>query len=168
MTARPIALMLALALVTACGGGDDAATTDTSSMAIAPADTMMGASATATPAAGGSTLVTDVETVVTQGEGQGLTAIPVATALPIIQRIEDQLDATDAEPLDEIATDLEKLREALGKSSVQGTEVAGILRGLGQKTTAVAGNAQVAGAAAPMLTRLGTLLTTSADKLGGR
>ena len=99
----------------ACGGGDTA-TTDTASVAATtPAADTMATGATGSMSASGSTqagtdsLVADVQTAVSAAEG-GLTKVPAATAVALIQRIEDRLDATNVPALDDIATDLEKLR----------------------------------------------------------
>ena len=157
--------------LTACGGSDTA-TTDTASVAATTpaADTMsaaggMGASGSAQ--AGTDSLVADVQTAVSAAEG-GLTKVPVATAVALVQRIEDRLDATDVPALDDIASDLEKLREELGESTINRGDGGTILVRLGTKTTAVSNDAAVAGSAAAPLQRLGTLLGEQGRALGGR
>ena len=158
------AALCALALTLAACVGDAADGTDTSLMAdtgmIAPApvpgDTMGAAAA--------STLLADVDSVVAGAQSPGgLTSIAPAVAIPMIQRIEDALDATNVEPLDEIATDLESLREELA-GDVNAGDVSEILVRLGEKVTAYAPQA---GAASGTLTTLGGALTTQGRALAG-
>lgn len=162
------ATLCALALTLAACGGDAAETdttmADTGMMAPAPmaAD---GATDSAAGGAGGEMLVADVDSVIAGAQTSGgITSIPPAIAVPIIQRIEDALDATNVEPLDEIATDLESLREELG-GDVNGADVSAILVRLGEKVTAYA--PQAPAAAQERLTTLGTALTTQGRQLGG-
>ena len=161
------ATLCALALTLAACGGDAAETDtagammDTGMMAPAPmaGDTMAGGAA-----AGGEQLVADVDSVIAGAQTSGgITSIPPAVAVPIIQRIEDALDATNVEPLDEIATDLEALREELG-GDVNGADVSAILVRLGEKVTAYAPQS---GAAQERLTTLGNALTTQGRALAG-
>jgi len=160
---RPLPFLgcaLVIGLAGACGGGDagDAdsiAAADSAAMAapVAPADTMA-----MPPAAGDTagTLAADVDTVAAAAE-RGLTSLAPAVAIPIIQRIEDALDATNVEALDEMATDLESLREELDDDTIDGSEVGNILTRLGGKVTAYAPNAPEAVRA--KLTTLGASLT---------
>lgn len=158
------ATLCALALTLAACGGDAAETdtagamTDTGTMAPAPmaGDTMA--------MAGGDQLVADTDSVIAGAQAPGgITSIPPAVAIPIIQRIEDALDATNVEPLDEIATDLESLREELA-GDVNAADVSAILVRLGEKVTAYAPQA---GVAQERLTTLGGALTTQGRALGG-
>ena len=159
------ATLCALALtLAACGGDaaetDTAAMMDTGMMAPAPAtaDPMAGA-------AGGEMLVADVDTVIAGAQAQGgLTSIPPAVAVPIIQRIEDALDATNVEPLDQVAADLEALREELG-GDANGAEIGAILVRMGERVTAYA--PQAPAAAQERLTTLGNALTTQGRQLTG-
>ena len=154
---------LALTLA-ACGGGDAEMDTagammDTGMMAPAPmaGDTMA--------MAGGDQLVADTDSVIAGAQSSGgITSIPPAVAVPIIQRIEDALDATNVEPLDEIATDLEALREELG-GDVNGGEIGTILVRLGDRVTAYA--PQAPAAAQERLRTLGSALTTQGRSLTG-
>lgn len=166
---RPLliaASAILLAGAVACGG-DDPAMTDT--LAVPPGDTL---SATQpAPIVGGDTTplsdpstVAALDSVVAAGD-RGLTSLAPAVAIPLIQRLEDRLDASNIEALDEIATDLESLREELDDDTIDGPDVGDILTRLGQKTTAVAGNAQLAGAAAGTLQRLGQMLTQAGQQL---
>ena len=160
---RPLPFLgcaLAIGHASACGGGDagDAdsiAAADSAAMAapVAPADTMA-----MPPAAGDTagTLAADVDTVAAAAE-RGLTSLAPAVAIPIIQRIEDALDATNVEALDEMATDLESLREELDDDTIDGSEVGNILTRLGGKVTAYAPTAPEAVRA--KLTTLGASLT---------
>ena len=163
------ATLCALALALAACGGDAAETDtagammDTGMMAPAP---MAADTAAMGGAAGGATdmLVADVDSVIAGAQTPGgITSIPPAVAVPIIQRIEDALDATNVEALDEIATDLESLREELG-GDVNGAEVGAILVRLGDKVTAFAPQA---GVAQERLTTLGGALTTQGRALAG-
>lgn len=158
------ATLCALALTMAACGGDAADTDtagvmmDTGMMAPAPmaGDTMA--------MAGGDQLVADTDSVIAGAQTPGgITSIPPAVAVPIIQRIEDALDATNVEPLDEIATDLESLREELG-GDANGGEIGEILVRLGEKVTAYAPQS---GAAQDRLTTLGNALTTQGRALAG-
>ena len=110
--------------------------------------------------------VAQIDSVITTA-GRDITQIPANIAVPLIQRLEDRLDATNIEPLDQIASGLEELREELGKSPVDGKRVGTILIDVGNRTNAVGGNAQIAGAAAPRLTQLGDLLVGAGRQLGG-
>ena len=159
------AALCALALTLAACGGDAAETDtagammDTGMMAPAPM-----AGEQAAPAGGADMLVADTDSVIAGAQTPGgITSIPPAVAVPIIQRIEDALDATNVEPLDEIATDLEALREELG-GDVNGAEVGAILVRLGDKVTAYAPQS---GAAQERLTTLGNALTTQGRALAG-
>ena len=159
------ATLCALALtLAACGG--DAAETDTAgammdTAMMTPAPAPMAADS---GAAGAEMLVADVDSVIAGAQTPGgITSIPPAVAVPIIQRIEDALDATNVEPLDEIAPDLESLREELG-GDVNGAEVGAILVRLGEKVTAFAPQA---GVAQERLTTLGGALTTQGRALTG-
>lgn len=159
------ATLCTLALTLAACGGDAAETDtagammDTGMMAPAPmaADTMG-------TAAGGEMLVADTDSVIAGAQAAGgITSLAPAVAIPIIQRIEDALDATNVEPLDEIATDLESLREELG-GDVNAADVSAILVRLGEKVTAYAPQS---GAAQERLTTLGNALTTQGRALAG-
>ena len=108
----------------------------------------------------------EIDTVIITAS-RGITAIPTAIAIPLIQRLEDRLDATNVEPLDQIASEMEELREELGKSPIDRRRVGTILLDLGNRTSAVGGNPQIAGNAADRLTRLGELLTQAGRQLGG-
>jgi hypothetical protein len=108
--------------------------------------------------------IAEVDTLIVAA-ARGITQIPTAIALPMIRRLEEHLDATNVEPLDQIASGLEELREELGKQQIDGNRVGRILIDLGNRTNAVGGNAQIAGSAAPRLTRLGELLTQGGQQL---
>ncbi|CAA9319727.1 MAG: hypothetical protein AVDCRST_MAG11-1937 [uncultured Gemmatimonadaceae bacterium] len=177
---RALAAALLAAALTACAGNADKeaplrADTGTSvaGQANAPVSTpqanpvVPGADRpNATAAVSDPVTLAEVDTVIVTAS-RGLTAIPVTIAVPLIQRLEDRLDATNVEPLDQIASELEELREELGKTPVDGRRVGTILLDLGNRTSAVGGNAQIAGAAAPKLTQLGELLVGAGRQLGG-
>ena len=109
----------------------------------------------------------EIDTVIITASRR-ITDIPPNIAIPLIQRLEDRLDATNVEPLDQIATQLEELREELAESPIDGNRVGRILVDLGNRTSDVAGNPQIAGAAAGRLTRLGELLTQAGQQLTRR
>lgn len=163
MTVRPFVLLFTLALATACDNGE-AGNRDTARgvEAAANRDSTGGESVNLGPE-----VLADVDSVTARGS-VGLTGLAPAAAIAIIQRIEDRLDASNVEPLDVIATDLEKLREALGRQAIDAGEVSPILRRLHERTMAVANDPNLAGAAAPRLTQLGTMLLEAADRLAPR
>jgi hypothetical protein len=107
-----------------------------------------------------------VDTVIITAS-RGLTAIPTNIAIPLIQRLEERLDDTDVEPLDQIADGLEDLREELEKQPVDGKRVGTILIDVGNRTSAVGASQQIAGAGGPKITQLGELLTEAGRQLGG-
>ena len=108
----------------------------------------------------------EVDTVIITAS-RGLTAIPANIAIPLLERLEKRLDATNVEPLDQIATELEELREELGKTPIDGRRVGTILLDVGNRTSAVGGNPQIAGAGAAKITQLGELLVQAGRQLGG-
>ena len=179
--ARPRLLGAALlAAVAACAGNTDQEValradtgTATAGQANSPVSTPQanpvvpgGDRPGATAAVSDSVTLAQVDTVIITAS-RGLTAIPANIAVPLIQRLEDRLDATDVEPLDQIATEMEELREELATTPIDGRRVGTILLDLGNRTNAVGGNAQIAGAMAPRLTELGDLLTAAGRQLGG-
>lgn len=165
LTSLPLAVSFALA--SACGGSDDAATDS-----LAGRTDSMGATTgtTGTAAATGAGSLADpgtvaqIDSIATAASG-GLTAIPVAVAVPLIRSLEQKLDASEDEALDDIADELEKLREELD-GDINGGEVANILERLGPKVAAVAPRAGAAGA---QLTAIANALTAAVPTLrGGR
>jgi hypothetical protein len=113
-----------------------------------------------------ATTMAQVDTVIITAS-RGLTAIPTNIAIPLIQRLEERLDDTDVEPLDQIADGLEDLREELEKQPVDGKRVGTILIDVGNRTSAVGASQQIAGAGGPKITQLGELLTEAGRQLGG-
>lgn len=174
---RTTALVLAVSALTACSSGGDAADTAAS---IDASTTAAGATASDTMGAsmggsmsGGSTQLSDASTVAQidtiNGAGaEGLTGVPLSVAGPLVQSLENKLNGANMAPATEIATDLRLLRETLTRQGMKGTDVAPILRRLADKTAAVAGNAAVAGAAAPKLTQLASTLRGAATRLEGK
>ena len=155
-----LAWALALGAVTACAGGDagdmDTMAADTTAMA-APAT----AGATTDAAAGdASMLAADVDTVVAAAE-RGLTNLAPTVAVPLIERIERSLAGTGDAALGAVATDLGRLRTALGGGE---GNIGEILGELGNKVTAYAPTAPEAVRA--RLTALGSALTTQGGALG--
>ena len=155
---------LLTAAVTACSSGDGEAT-DTMTMATPSTMPAPGDSA-AMPASGGEggALVANVDSVLTAAnQSGGLTGIAPAVAVPLIQRIEDMLDATDSEPLDQMATDLERLREQLGATQINGAELGTTLSSLADKVNAYAPTAP--SAVQGPLQQLATALTEAAGRV---
>ena len=155
----------ALLVATAACSSGDGETSDTMTMAApstmpAPVDSTAMATA---PDAGGA-LVANVDSVLTAANASGgLTGIAPAVAIPIIQRIEDMLDATDVEPLDQMATDLERLREQLGASTIDGAALGTTLASLAEKVNAYAPTAP--SAVQGPLQQVGAALTEAAGRV---
>jgi hypothetical protein len=137
------------------GGMGPGAAAGTAGTAGAPA----GAPAGAAPA---SPLVAQLDSV-DAGAKSGLTSLPVATAVSLIQSIETRLQASGRPALRSIARDLGALRSELGASAVDGRKVGVILRRLGPKVTTVARTQS--GAVRATLQSIGTQLTTSGQQL---
>jgi hypothetical protein len=161
------ALVLA---ATACSKAEDgAATIDTAAAnTAAGAVTADSAGAMAPGTAAGTTAsLADASTgpqldsIATAAKG-GLTALPAAVAVPLIQSLEDKLDNSNDPALTDIAKDLEKLREELSDDTVDGGDVSEILGRLGPKVTAVAGKG---GPASGTLTAIGAELTKAGASL---
>ncbi|MGZ8378217.1 MAG: hypothetical protein ACXW61_16885 [Gemmatirosa sp.] len=159
-------------LVAACGGGSDTAATDsatgmtTGAMASDSAGMMAPGTATAgTPGSlSDASTVAQLDSVATAARS-GLTSLAPAIAVPLIQSLEDKLDASNNPALTDIAKDLEKLREELNDAGgVNGGDVASILERLGPKVTSVASQG---GAASGTLTAIGNELTRAATQLRG-
>lgn len=173
---RTTALVLAVTALAACGGGGDAADTAASVDASTAAGTTMAdtmGAAMGGSMSGGGTMLSDASTVAQidtiNGAGaEGLTGVPLSVAGPLVQNLEAKLNGANMAPATEIATDLRLLRETLTRQGMTGADVAPILRRLADKTAAVAGNAAVAGAAAPKLTQLATTLRGAATRLEGK
>lgn len=110
--------------------------------------------------------VAQIDTVILTA-GRNITQIPTNIAVPLLQRLEERLDATKTPPLTQIADGLGDLRGELGKDKIDGKRVGSILLDLGNRTSAVGGNRQIAGAASDRLTQLGELLTQAGRQLGG-
>ncbi len=118
-----------------------------------------GAAAGAAPA---SPLAAQLDSV-DAGAKSGLTNLPVATAVSLIQSIETRLQASGRPALRSIARDLGALRSELGASAVDGRKVGVILRRLGPKVTTVARTQS--GAVRTTLQSIGAQLTTSGQQL---
>lgn len=158
-----LSLVCSFALVTACGE-KEAATTDTMSMRT---DSMAATPGMAAPTTGAGSLAdpstaAQIDSIATAAGG-GLTAIPPALAVSLIRSLEQKLDATEDPALDDIADELEKLREELG-GDINGGDVANILERLGPKVQAVAPRA---GAAQAQLTAIASALTAAVPTLRG-
>lgn len=87
--------------------------------------------------AGDTTLSAKLDSVDVAAKS-GLTALPVAVALPLLEGIETRLRATGRPTLLSIATDLGALRRELGMSTVNRVRVGTILRRVGPKVTTAA------------------------------
>ena len=62
-------------------------------------------------------------------------------AVPLIQRLEDKLDASNDPALTDIAKDFEKLREELADDTPDTPDIVSILERVGPKLTNAAANA---------------------------
>ena len=159
---------LALALTVAACGGKDAEGTDTSA-ALANGATTTTDSATAMAPSGGMGAGTladastgaQLDSVATAARS-GLTSLAPAVAVPLLQSLEDKLDASNDPELTDIAKDLEKLREELQDDTPTGSDIANILERLGPKVTKAAPKG---GAASGTLTAIGAELTKAAAAL---
>jgi hypothetical protein len=145
------ACVLVLA-VTACSKAEDGAATVDTAAATAAGTTASLADASTGP---------QLDSIATAAKG-GLTSLPAAVAVPLIQSLEDKLDNSNDPALTDIAKDLEKLREELSDDTVDGGDVSEILGRLGPKVTAVAGKG---GPASGTLTAIGAELTKAGASL---
>jgi hypothetical protein len=128
-----------------------------------------GAATQGTPRAGAARgsaanqeLVARLDSVDTAAKA-GLTDVPVATAVSLIQSIETRLQASTRPALRSVARDLSALRGELGAPTVDGRRVGVILRRLGPKVTTVARTQS--GAVRATLQSIGTQLTTAGGQL---
>ena len=151
-------LAASIALVSACGGGDNA----TADSLAAGMDSMAAAPAMA-GSLGDPSTAAQIDSIATAASG-GLTSIPAAVAVPLIRSLEQKLDATEDPALDDIADELEKLREELDGGDINGGDIANILERLGPKVQAVAPRA---GAAQAQLTAIANALTSAVPTLRG-
>ena len=158
--------------VAACSKAEDtAATTDTAAMTTPSAAVTGDSAGMMAPgtAAGTTSSLSDpstgaqLDSIATAAKG-GLTSLPAAVAVPLIQSLEDKLDNSNDPALTDIAKDLEKLREELSDDTVDGGDVSEILARLGPKVTNVAGKG---GAASGTLQAIGSELTKAARALKG-
>lgn len=161
-----------LVVAVACGGAetemDDAAVVVAEGDAgAAPMPMPMDTGMMATPPATGAT-ATDptalLQTTIEAAEG-GLTSLPAATALDVIGQWQTTLRGANQPALTEIANDLQALEQQLQASPINGNEIGQILTRMGQRTTAVAPQAE--GATVERLQRLGELLTQAGNQLSG-
>lgn len=159
-------LAATFALVSACGGGDNAAADS-----LARADSMAATTPAMTDSMPGGAVgsladpstTAQIDSIATAASG-GLTSIAPAIAVPLIRSLEQKLDATEDPALDDIADELEKLREELEGGDINGGDIASILERLGPKVQAVAPRA---GAAQSQLTAIANALTSAVPTLRG-
>lgn len=154
-------LACALALLAACGGRDETAarTGDTLTLRVDSA----GGSTAAGSLADASTTA-QLDSIATAANGGGLTSLAPAVAVPLIRSLEEKLDATEDAALDDIADELEKLREELDGSKIEPPEIANILERLGPKVQQVAARG---GAAQGSLESIARALTAAVPTLRG-
>lgn len=107
-------------------------------------------------------LVAQLDSVNTAAKA-GLTSLPASVAGPLLESLQNKLQATGRVPLQSIATDLGALRTELAGSTVNGGRVGAILRRVGPKVTAVA--ASQSGAVRTMLREIGRELTAAGRQL---
>jgi|GEM_PF-5239778 hypothetical protein len=156
-------------LLAACGG-EKSEGTDTSAAMNPAASTTAGGDTAAGGAAGaGAGSLSDPSTVaqldsVNTAAKSGLTKLPVAVAVPLVQSFENKLKASSDADLKSIGDDLGELREELGKSPVNGKEIGDELAEIGPKVTRAASKGGAAGAT---LTAIGAELTKAGRSLKG-
>jgi hypothetical protein len=163
----------AVFLLAACGGekseGTDTSAAMNPAASTTPAgDTAAGAAAGGAAGAGGGSLsdpstVAQLDSVSTAAKA-GLTTLPAAVAVPLIQSFESKLKASNDADLKSIGDDLGELREELGKSPVNGKEIGDELSEIGPKVTRAASKG---GAAQSTLTAIGAELTKAGRSLKG-
>ncbi|MDX1531619.1 MAG: hypothetical protein R3362_08845 [Rhodothermales bacterium] len=103
----------------------------------------------------------DVQGTINALQG-GLTAVPMQAALDNINGWIARLDGAEFDGAEEIADNLEELREELMESEIDGDDVGGLLVELGEQTTAAA-----VAAGSAELGQLGGLLTNAGQGLTG-
>ena len=109
-----------------------------------------------------SGLVAQLDSVNTAAKA-GLTNLPAAAAVSLIQGIETRLRGTRNAGLRSIAADLASLRSELGQSTINGRRVGTILSRVGPKVTRVAGTQS--GALRTTLRSVGSELTSAGRSL---
>ncbi len=102
---------------------------------------------------------------VAQAARTGLVSLSPAVAVPLIRSLEEKLDASEDEALDDIADELEKLREELDGDKIEPPEIANILERLGPQVERVAARG---GAAEGSLREIARALTAAVPTLRGR
>ena len=155
-------------LLAACGG-EKSEGTDTSAAMNPAASTTAGGDTAAGAAGAGAGSLSDPSTVaqldsVNTAAKAGLTKLPVAVAVPLVQSFENKLKASSDADLKSIGDDLGELREELGKSPVNGKEIGDELSEIGPKVTRAASKG---GAAQATLTAIGSELTKAGRSLKG-
>ena len=165
----------ALVLLAACGGEKTEGTDTSAAMNPAASTTPAGAAAAGAGAAAGGAAgagagsLSDPSTVaqldsVNTAAKAGLTALPVAVAVPLVQSFENKLKASNDADLKSIGDDLGELREELGKSPVSGKEIGEELSEIGPKVTRAASKG---GPAQSTLSAIGAQLTKAGQSLKG-
>ena len=138
------------------------ATRDSANAGVERVDSMAARSAgeltLADPATGAQ-----LDSVATAARG-GLLSVSPAVAVPLIRTFEQKLDNSDDAQLDEIADELEKLREELDGTKLEPQEIASVLERLGPKVRAVAPKA---GGAQGTVSAIGDAIVTAAQQLRG-
>ena len=171
MASTPLVMAALVASVAACSGGDkDGA--DTTTVATTPAGTVTDTGATtgtgtgvgpaATNNLNDPSTVTQVDAIISAAES-GLTSLSGSAAIAAIDPIREKLHNSGQPNLESIADDLDKLKDELDESRIDGRKVGAILNTIGPKVTTAAS----APGAPPQLSRLGTLLTNSGKQLSG-
>jgi hypothetical protein len=155
-------LACALAVLAACGGRDETAARagDTLSLRV---DSAGGSSTAVGGSLADASTVAQIDSVATAANN-GLTSLSPAVAVPLIRSLEEKLDASEDAALDDIADELEKLREELDGSKIEPPEIANILERLGPKVQQVAARG---GAAQGSLETIARALTAAVPTLRG-
>lgn len=157
-------LACALVLLAACGPRDETAarTGDTLSLRTDSAGGANAATATGGTLADANTAA-QIDSLAAAASN-GITSLSPAVAVPLIRSLEEKLDASEDAALDDIADELEKLREELDGSKIEPPEIANILERLGPKVQQVAARG---GAAQGSLETIARALTAAVPTLRG-
>lgn len=165
----------ALAASVACSKGENEVDTDAAAgtgAATTPAGTVtdsgvaVGAGTGVGPASTNNlndpSTVTQVDAIISAAES-GLTSLSGSAAIAAIDPIREKLHNSGQPNLESIADDLDKLKDELDESKIDGRKVGALLSTIGPKVTTAAS----APGAPAQLSRLGTLLTNSGKQLAG-
>ena len=170
MASRTLLAAALSASVVACSKGEtdgtDTTAVATSAGTVTDSGVTTGAGTGVGPASTNNlndpSTVTQLDAIISAAEG-GLTSLPGSAAIAAIDPIREKLHNSGQPTLESIADDLDKLKDELDESKIDGRKVGGILNTMGPKVT----TASSTPGAPAQLSRLGTLLTTAGKQLSG-